>query len=194
MSTPTTPAPGPATPGDLQTARDKHRRSAADETLGPSARRHHEHATCGYDWALQAIDTDPEAVHRHMGYAAAYAEQARHHAVSSRRWTLVLPSPFCEWLTRSGRLPDDCTGNEADDRLLLAHRAGITHRIGPEGGWTRTIPAHDALAMWRLTSLAQRFFHLCTPGTKHTSAGARAAKALAERLGDLARRQLGAAS
>ncbi|MFJ1706804.1 hypothetical protein [Kitasatospora sp. NPDC088346] len=194
MSTPTTPAPGPATPGDLQTARDKHRRSAADETLGPSARRHHEHAACGYDWALQAIDTDPEAVHRHMGYAAAYAEQARHHVVSSRRWTLVLPGPFCEWLTRSGQLPDDYTGDEADDRLLLAYRAGINHRIGPEGGWTRTIPAYDTLAMWRLTTIATQFLDSCATGTGHSSSELRAAKALTDHLADLAHRQLNAAN
>ncbi|MFJ3793620.1 hypothetical protein [Kitasatospora sp. NPDC090091] len=193
MSNPAPPALDRPTPENLRTARDKHRRSAADETLGPSARRHHEHAACGYDWALQAIDTDPDAVHRHMGYAAAYAEQARHHAVSSRRWTLVLPGPFCEWLTRDGRLPAAYTGNETDDRLLLAYRAGFDHRIGPEGGWTRTIPAYDTLAMWRLTTIATQFLDSCATGTGHSSADLRAAKALTDRLADLAHRQLAAA-
>ncbi|WP_406205440.1 hypothetical protein OH807_30860 [Kitasatospora sp. NBC_01560] len=193
MPTPTTPTPGLPTANDLQTARDKHRRSAADDTLGPAARRDHEHAACGYDWALRTLETDPAATNRHLGYATAYAEQARQHAVSSRRWTLILPGPFCDWLEGTELLTRGFTGDEADDRLLLAYRAGTNHRIGASG-WTRTIPAHDTRAMLRLTDLANQFFNLCAPGTEHTSAEARAAKALAERLHDLAQRQLDAAS
>ncbi|MFF0414884.1 hypothetical protein ACFYUY_31110 [Kitasatospora sp. NPDC004745] len=103
------------------------------------------------------------------------------------------PGPFCEWLTRSGQLPDDYTSDEADDRLVLAYRAGINHRIGPESGWTRTIPAYDTLAMWRLTTIATQFLDSCASGTGHSSAELRAAKALTDRLADLAHRQLAAA-
>ncbi|WP_327074487.1 hypothetical protein OG196_32105 [Kitasatospora purpeofusca] len=189
-----TPAPEPITPENLRTARDKHRRSADDDTLGPAARRYHEHASCGYDWAQRAlIAEDSVAALRHLGYANAYAEQARAHATSSRRWTLILPGPFCEWLTTTPLLKDGYTGNEADDRLRLAYHAGSTHQIGASG-WTRTIPAHDPLAMLRLTDIAQQFLDRRVPGTDCTPAEARAAKALADRLADLGRRQLEAAS
>ncbi|MFB8235486.1 hypothetical protein ACFC58_02950 [Kitasatospora purpeofusca] len=192
MPTEPTPAPGPLTSDHLRTARDKHRRSADDDILGPAARRHHEHAACGYDWALRAlIADDTTTANRHFGYAAAHAELTRAHVVSSRRWTLVLPGPFCEWLTTTPLLKNGYTGDEADDRFLLAYHAGQNHQIGA-AGWTRTIPAHDALVMWRLTDIARQFLDHCAPGAEHTPAQARAAKALAERLTDLAERQLDA--
>ncbi|MFB7673411.1 hypothetical protein ACFC26_18580 [Kitasatospora purpeofusca] len=46
--------------------------------------------------------------------------------------------------------------------------------------------------MWRLTDIAKQFLDHCTPGAEHTPAQARAVKALAERLADLAERQLDA--
>ncbi|MFJ6774878.1 hypothetical protein ACIQOV_28630 [Kitasatospora sp. NPDC091257] len=183
---PTSP-PKPATPEIVTAARDRHRQAAADTNLGPTARRYHQHAACAYDWALRALGTP--IANRHLGYAYAYAEQAATHAPATSKWTLILPGPFCDWLTENGLLPDDFTGDELTDRLLLAYRAGTPHRIAPSS-WSLTIPAHDPVAMHELTQLTLRFVQHCSPGSPHTPAQARAATALTERIENLADRML----
>ncbi|MCC9309097.1 hypothetical protein LN042_18755 [Kitasatospora sp. RB6PN24] len=171
----------------IQLARDRHHAAANDSTLGPSARRYHQHAACGYTWALGDLTSDEPAAQRHLGYAAAYAELAKQHAVSSRRWTLTLPGAFCDWFTTTDLYRNGYTGTEADDRLLLAYHAGTSHRIGASG-WTLTIPAHDPHAMLRLTEIAKDFINLAdTIG--HAPSQSRAARALTERIEDLAHRQ-----
>ncbi|WP_157845592.1 hypothetical protein [Kitasatospora phosalacinea] len=40
----------PPTAELIEPARDRHRRAADDAGLGPTARRHHQHAECSYDW------------------------------------------------------------------------------------------------------------------------------------------------
>ncbi|MFD7450326.1 hypothetical protein [Kitasatospora sp. NPDC059827] len=182
-----TPQPKPATAETVTAARDRHRQAAADTNLGPTARRYHQHAACGYDWALQALDTPMAS--RHLGYAHAYAEQAANHAPATSKWTLTLPGPFCDWLTEDALLPDDFTGDELTDRVLLTYRAGIPHRIDASS-WSLTIPAHDPMAMHELTQLALRFVQHCSDDNPHTPAQARAAVALTERVEALAKRML----
>ncbi|MFJ6380186.1 hypothetical protein ACIQI7_09315 [Kitasatospora sp. NPDC092039] len=181
MTTP--PPPKPATPEALTAARDRHREAAADTNLGTTARRYHQHAACGFDWALQALDT--RMANHHLGYAYAYAEQAAHHAPATTRWTLVLPGPFCAWLTENELLPHDFTGDEPTDRLLLAYRAGTVHRIDPSS-WSLTIPAHDSMAMHEITRLAERFVQHNSDDNPRTPTQVRAAIALTERLETLA--------
>ncbi|MFB7126247.1 hypothetical protein [Kitasatospora sp. NPDC056273] len=182
-----TPPPKPTTAETVEAARDRHRRAAADTNLGPTARRYHQHAACGYDWALQAHGT-PKAA-RHLGYAHAYAEQAANHAPATSRWTLTLPGPFCDWLTENGQLPDDFTGDASTDRVLLAYRAGVPHRIDASS-WSLTIPAHDPVAMLELTQIARGFAQHCSRDNPHTPAQARAAVALTDRIADLSKRML----
>ncbi|MFJ7281032.1 hypothetical protein [Kitasatospora sp. NPDC098663] len=186
-----TPQPKPASAEIVTAARDRHRRAAADTNLGPTARRFHQHTACGYHWALEALGTPTAA--RHLGYAYAYAEQAANHAPATSRWTLILPGPFCDWLTESGLLPDDFTGDELADRMLLAYRAGIPHRIDASS-WSLTIPAYDPVAMHELTQLALRFVRHCSDDNPHTPAQARAAAALTDRIADLSQRMLHAAN
>ncbi|MEV7926056.1 hypothetical protein [Kitasatospora sp. NPDC088779] len=179
--------PGPATPETVTAARDRHRQAAADTDLGPTARRYHQHAACAYDWALQTLGTPTGS--RHLGYAHAYAEQAAQHAPATTRKTLILPGPFCEWLTENNLLPNDYTGDEPADRLLLAYRAGTLYRIDASS-WNLKIPAHDPMAMYELTQLGLRFSQHCSPDNPHTPAQARAMVVLADRIGDLANRVL----
>ncbi len=170
---------------EIRAARDRHRDAAANPALGPTARRHHQHAACGYDWALRSVGA-PTA-DRHLGYARAYAEQAAHHAPATTRLTLTLPGAFCDWLTANNRLPTDFTGDEAADRLLLAYQAGVPHRISPAAG-ALTIPAHDPVALLQITELAAEFDAYCRSGDGVTPAERRAAIAIAQYLQLLAER------
>ncbi|MGW4696906.1 hypothetical protein ACWEO1_31505 [Kitasatospora cineracea] len=181
--------PKPPTAEEIEAARDRHRAAAADTNLGPSARRHHEHAACGYDWALRTRGTSASL--RHLGYAHAYAEQAAQHAPATTRLTLTLPAAFCRWADETGRTPQQFTGNETADRLRLALQAGAKHQIDAST-WTLTIPAHDPAALQQLTALAQEFADHCHPDNAPASTEVRASIALSKALKDLAERQLAA--
>ncbi|MGX4733219.1 hypothetical protein [Kitasatospora griseola] len=177
--------PEPHTPKQVRAARDRHRDAAANPALGPTARRYHQHAACGYDWALRSVGA-PTADH-HLGYARAYAEQAANHAPATTRLALTLPGAFCNWLTATNRVPTDFTGDEAADRLLLALKAGVPHRISASAE-TLTVPAHDPVALLQITELAAEFDTHCRSGSGATPAEVRAATAIAQYLQDLAER------
>ncbi|ROR42909.1 hypothetical protein [Kitasatospora cineracea] len=181
--------PKPPTAQEIEAARDRHRAAAEDANLGPTARRHHQHAACGYDWALRALGT-PTAIH-HLGYARAYAEQAAQHAPATTRLTLTLPAAFCRWADENGRTPQHFTGDETADRLRLALQAGTKHQIDAST-WTLTIPGHDPVAMQQLTALADEFADHCHPDNHPTSIEVRASIALSNALKNLAERHLAA--
>lgn len=54
---------------------------------------------------------------------AAYAELAKQHTIASHRWTLALPGAFVDWFTATDLFQAGYTGDEANDRLLLAYHA-----------------------------------------------------------------------
>ncbi|MFC8719555.1 hypothetical protein [Kitasatospora sp. NPDC057198] len=177
----------PPTAEEIEAARDRHRAAADDATLGPTARRHHQHAACGYDWALRTLGTS--AALQYLGYARAYAEQAAQHAPATTRLTLTLPAAFCRWADENGRTSQKFTGDETTDRLRLALQAGTKHQIDAST-WTLTIPAHDPVALQQLTALAQDFADYCHPDNRPTSIQVRASIALSKALKHLADRQL----